>query len=212
LKKLFSLFFLFLSLSSFSNSADSLKTDLKSLLQNPPKGYADTILAKKYLDVVTFYFEDLNLDSAKKYLDSGFNYANKSKSNFLVNEFNLFYNTYYLYNSNLDTAITIASSVFENKPNLIAKATALSGIGNGYYFKGDYLNALEYYLQGLEIEEQITPEKTNITYSNIANLYSNLGDAEKAIEYFRKCQTIEKANKDTLGLFVGFINFHNTFS
>lgn len=159
MKKLLFLFTVFVSVSAFSASVDSLKMDLKAVLQNPPTQFADSIIGKKYLDVVSFYFTELNLDSAKIYLDQASGFIQNASSTYLENDIYLYYNTYYLYNSNLDTAIAIAEAVLKNNPNELAKATALSGIGNAYYFQGDFLNALDYYLKGLEIEEIISPEK-----------------------------------------------------
>jgi len=191
---------------------DSLKTELQIVLKNSKTPIFDSVASMANLNIVSYYFTNLNLDSAKIYLDNSYEFAQKSGSNYLINDASLYYITYYNYKSEFDSALKFGESVLENNPNDYAKSAALGSISTVYYFIGDYLNSLDYGLRGLQIEEVISPENTNISYSNIANLYSRLGDNEKAIEYFRKCQTIERINNDSVGIFVGYLNFCNAFA
>lgn len=70
-----------------------------------------------------------------------------------------------------------------------------SNIANIYYKMGNYTRALDYYLQGLKIQEQEKGNNIDIAtdLSNIANIYVRLGDYKNALEYNGRALVINRA-------------------
>lgn len=64
-------------------------------------------------------------------------------------------------------------------------AKALHNIGLLYYYKGDYIMALEYYLRAKNVFDQIKNIKgTSDTESSIGSVYFSLGQYKKALEIY----------------------------
>ncbi|HRG57873.1 MAG TPA: adenylate/guanylate cyclase domain-containing protein [Bacteroidia bacterium] len=73
-------------------------------------------------------------------------------------------------------------------------AAANSRIGSNFFGKGDYPNALKYWLKSLKQNEEINNKKSvAINLGNIGNVYLQQGTFDKALEYYLKAS---KANKD----------------
>lgn len=85
------------------------------------------------------------------------------------------------------------------------QASCLSSLGNIYFSSGQYQEAIEKYLESLEIKEK-TNDKRFAPYNNIANAYFYMGKYEEALKYylkglefFEKIGEQEKAFSLTLG-------------
>jgi tetratricopeptide (TPR) repeat protein len=71
--------------------------------------------------------------------------------------------------------------------------TRLNNISNVYFFQGKYLDALQVCERALQRADQTTAEKWNpsrrqLTLANLATLYEQLGQNEKALDYYKLAQ------------------------
>jgi len=78
-------------------------------------------------------------------------------------------------------------------PAIKGKATAYSTIGNVYRERGDYTNALDYFLRSLKIGEEFVimnsvegKKVISKALGNIGIIYKNQGDYPKALDYYLK--------------------------
>ncbi len=72
--------------------------------------------------------------------------------------------------------------------------TRLSNIGNVYFFQGKYLDALQSYQLGLRRVEETAaepwnPSRRQLILANLAILYQQLGQYQKALEYYQLAQS-----------------------
>ncbi|MDH5379472.1 MAG: tetratricopeptide repeat-containing sensor histidine kinase [Cyclobacteriaceae bacterium] len=95
------------------------------------------------------------------------------------------------------------------------KSYAATLNNKGYYHnsRGEIDQALEYYLQGLEIQQEIG-DKTGVagTFINIGYIYLNQGLIEKALEYYFKSLQIEEETENQKGIAlalngIGYIHY-----
>lgn len=71
----------------------------------------------------------------------------------------------------------------------------LEGLGNVYYFKGEYIKALQFYEEGTKLSpEQILP--SYYMQDSIATIYQDWGELDKACQYAQQCAEF----KETTGL------------
>lgn len=74
------------------------------------------------------------------------------------------------------------------KPQL---ANSLMNLANSKTVQGNYIQALDNYLQALKINEELNnPEETAKTLANIGSLYNYLGDTENSLNYYLKAYAI----------------------
>jgi len=101
--------------------------------------------------------------------------------------------------NNPDSAIILAKEAKDlaEKINFLpGKAYAIKYLGNAFFFKGKYIETLEYWNESLKIFEEIN-DQTGVAniLSNIANIYALRGSEEKALEYALRSLSIA----ETLG-------------
>jgi class 3 adenylate cyclase len=87
-------------------------------------------------------------------------------------------------------------------------ASANSRIGSNYFGKGDYPNALKFWLKSLKQNEEINNRKSvAINLGNIGNVYLQQGDYDSALEYYLKASKLNKeiGNKSALAINLGNI-------
>src|SRR5687767_13725988 len=99
-------------------------------------------------------------------------------------------------NKNPDSTILLAEQAVQMADKIefeLGKAAALKNIGLGYYYKGEYLETLDYWTQSLRMYEAIKDE-TGIAnlLNNIAAVYSDQGDDSKALEYSLRSLSISE--------------------
>jgi adenylate cyclase len=102
-------------------------------------------------------------------------------------------------NKNPDSTIILAEKAVNMSGEISfdkGKAAALKNIGLGYYYKGKYLETLDYWTQSLKMYETLKDE-TGVAnlLNNIAAVYNDQGDDSKALEYaLRSLSISEKLN------------------
>lgn len=69
-------------------------------------------------------------------------------------------------------------------------------IGNQYAMFADYATALEYMLKGLKLREELNVGRRDYAMSNIAYVYSKLGQLDQAQEYYTQALAIAESRND----------------
>lgn len=93
------------------------------------------------------------------------------------------------------------------KDTISRKKTLMSGysnIGSIYNTNGDYANALDYYIKGLQIMETMEPDPTSISilHANIATIYNQTNQYVNAEKYLQKMHPyLEAARPDLTALY-----------
>ncbi len=89
----------------------------------------------------------------------------------------------------------------------VAEALALNNFGYYYFnYSGNIAMALKYYTMSMQINESIQNyEGLIVSYSNIANVYQNMGDLGNAIEWNKKSLSLESKVRNKF-LFMAPIN------
>lgn len=115
--------------------------------------------------------------------------------------------TEFLFVTNPDTVIPVCQKALaiidknlpgankaERRSYLYTKAAALNNIAAVYNIKGKIEKALDYFQQGLRINEEINePKEVANCLSNIGALYDGMGESDKALDYlFRAFKIQEK--------------------
>ena len=73
------------------------------------------------------------------------------------------------------------------------EGAAYSGLGNAYYYLGDYRKAIEFHQQSLSIAKEIGKKGSEGgAYTGLGNAYHSLGDYSKAIEFHQQSLSIAK--------------------
>ena len=77
------------------------------------------------------------------------------------------------------------------------KAYMLKNVGIGYYYKGEYVEVLEYWKASLRAFESIYhPKGISNLLSNIGAVYNSTGDYTKSLDYFLKALRMAEEYKD----------------
>jgi len=104
-----------------------------------------------------------------------------------------------------DSTVIIATRALEIADKIEyekGQALALKNIGNGNYYLGNLVDAVEYWNRSLTLYEKFKDEIgiSNIL-NNIASVYSDQGDDVKALEYALRSLTLAEKLGDTLRLY-----------
>ena len=85
----------------------------------------------------------------------------------------------------------------ENDTIIIASLTL--NVGTAYYAKGDYDNALRFWKAAAEWSEQTHEQSIKpLALNNVAIIYQNTGDIDRAIETFFEVLKIQESRRDTI--------------
>ncbi len=167
--------------------------------------------ARILLNIAEYYFERHN-DSAVYYLNQVEKFLDKTDKNFLAKWLTLkaqiAYDSSYYSKAILlsDSAISLADDItIKNKAR-----TVLAGIYNklGLYSEAYkiYRDLIKYY---------VTHPDTLILsklYSNIGNVFHNLGNLDSALYYSYKVLEIDSLRKDTVYMIIDYINLSANFN
>lgn len=83
----------------------------------------------------------------------------------------------------------------------LGMASAMNNIGNVYYHKGDFVPALQYRLDALELFERIHYDRgIAITSGNIGNIYFDIEEYEEALKWHQKSFDVKKKMGNQAGL------------
>lgn len=145
------------------------------------------------------------------YSDSLYLLTNKAlelskQSNFLLGEAKAHYNLgiYYSGNGKHDRAIKnfmLSYNFAEENQDSDLVINSLDFIAFQFEFKGDYANALKYYLKGLELATEANNKPSLATFNaNIATLYASSKIADKAMFYYDKAKKIKEELGDEYSL------------
>lgn len=82
------------------------------------------------------------------------------------------------------------------------EAYCINALGNVYFSVGDYPQALEMYLQSLQMKDRLKKQEQAIavTYFNIANVYTEQEDYVHALSYLFKTKQVDEKAKDSAGI------------
>ncbi|TAF67421.1 MAG: hypothetical protein EAZ55_03655 [Cytophagales bacterium] len=109
-----------------------------------------------------------------------------------------------------DTTILLANEALEKAEKINFKkgqAWALNRIGVGYYLRGNYAQAIQYYEQCLPLHKQNNDFKgIASTLNGLAIIYRNQGNEIKALEYHQEVIKIQEKIKDKRGLATSLTN------
>ena len=118
--------------------------------------------------------------------------------------------TWPMLNINLDSVLILAHMQLDyakSHQQKLWEGKALYNIATAYYYKGDYIRALDYYQQSLNIRQALGDEKgVAAIYGNFGLIYSAKGDNVKNLEYQLKSLAINEKIKDTSGLTSNYSN------
>ena len=134
------------------------------------------------------------IDSLLKVIDKSSNDSNK------VNTLNVLAKKYFQTDPEKSVFYGLQSSALAKKLNFKkGLALAYKNIGIGYFYRGNYIEAIKSYEFALQTFDSIGDKKgmANI-YSNIGNVYYNQGDDEKALELYLKSLKYSEEINDTL--------------
>ncbi|PKP39182.1 MAG: hypothetical protein CVT98_02870 [Bacteroidetes bacterium HGW-Bacteroidetes-15] len=176
----------FSGLSSEYQNKEDIDSRLEILLRksieytesNPD---SSTFLA---LQTITLAIEDNNtLVALKAYHQLGYLYYGQNKFDEAANQFNI--------------SLKLAQGI----SNTEGQALALNRLGNVNQLKTNYLKALDYYLQALEINKQSNHQaEIARTLVNLANVYSVIGQYQRSIEHFLEAMDIHESIGEKEGL------------
>ena len=82
----------------------------------------------------------------------------------------------------------------------MSESDACTGLGNAYYYLGDYDNALKYHLEGLRLREKLD-DKRKIAFSinSVGVVYATMKNYRLAEEYFDRSLEMNSAENDDFG-------------
>lgn len=93
-----------------------------------------------------------------------------------------------------------------------ALAISYNVAGNCYFFKGDYTQAIDYYLKSLTLHERLHNQKGIANcYNNIGNSYTRQGYYSNALSFHNKALKIRKKINDEPNLAFSYNNIGNVY-
>jgi tetratricopeptide (TPR) repeat protein len=119
-------------------------------------------------------------------------------------------------NGDLDLAITMAKKALEKsvtEKNPQEKARAQKLIADAYYYKNEYLKAIDWYQASAETEKQINGEKSAGYQNRVGDVgfcYMKLSLYDKADEYYLESLQIARIRLDSLEIASNLNNLGNT--
>ncbi len=198
MKKLF--YITFLVTLSLSNGLAQNNPTIDSLKQVLKTAKHDTTRINTY-NKLSWEYKSSKPDTAMYFANSALNLAIKADyKNGMANS----YNNIGLIHANkgdYDNAIAfylkslkIAEGTLSKAKDLSEKQSAQKGmaasynnIGNIHLYKGDYDNAIAFYLKSLKKFEELRDKQgMSVSYNNIGIIYDNKGDYDKAIAFYFK--------------------------
>jgi len=193
---------------SQNNKIDSIYKSIKN-------ERADTSIIKAHINLCVHHIKSGEADSA---LAHGW-HANKlaSKKHFdmgIIRSYNELGNVYFeiaSYDSSIYCFKNALTNIKDHKIPYYFSATR--GIGNNYFYLGDYINAFEYYLKYLkQAEISGTSTQKAMGNSNVGVILKEQKKYDDALTYFNRTVQIGIDNHDFKTLFVGYSNKGNIYN
>lgn len=183
------LFFLLFLINGFIYSQNQVQID--SLLNVIRKSTSDSVKICNYNKVAWHYvFNDTS--QAKRFLSKSEKIANRDKTSYGYNEIMNLRGIMNDVKGATDSATfyfkkTLALSRKNN--HKVIEVRSINNLGMLYWNQGDYKMALNYFLEGLKLNENLPTDKkikNAIFYNNIGLVYQDLNLNEKALSYHFK--------------------------
>ncbi len=180
--------------SSLSNAQVSVNDSLKALLADTKSLDREIFLL---LGIATNYSE-INLDSTEIYLKDAKNKLENSSNTYLLGEYYKAYGIYLRRSGKINEAITS----FKNSIRLYKEADSISDIQFVYNMTGTCFYELDMYDSAIYYHHIVTElfdissysdDKLSMlgaNYNNLANVYSEINEKEKALSYYLKALKI----------------------
>lgn len=182
-----------------SNFLFSQKIDLDSLLA---KAKTDSQLAYAYQEIANSHLSiDVN-KSIENYIKA-LEYVNKTNNEKFIGRIKIQLGSAYINSNKLILAEKQLNSAYYNFFNISDDdgiAQVYTGLGRIKYLKGDLVSAHKYWEESLKLYKILNYRiKLAGAYSNIAIIYSELGDDKKALKNFKlAAKILEKEKQKTL--------------
>lgn len=178
--------------------ASSTIDSLKDVLQNT-NTIQDKIKASLELSRL---YQLIDLDTANLFLKSGMNLAIETKSEEDIAEAHACLGDIAVMRDSLELAIQeygLAVKYYKKTNKWNELTTVLIVLGNIYSVKGNYPEAMQYYMEGLKItEEQQFERRLPYYYNNIGIIYFNLKEHDKALEYYLSALKLHEKFNDSI--------------
>ncbi len=100
-----------------------------------------------------------------------------------------------------------------DETNLEWKAICFNGLGNAYYFQGDYARAIDFYQQHLAIARK-TGDEVGIgaALGNLGAAYNSQGDYARAVNFYHQSLDISRKIGDKAGIGMVLGNLGNVYN
>ncbi len=136
--------------------------------------------------------------------------AEKEKDTFHLAEVNWNFGDYYYSIEKLDSAYYYykkAQKLYKTRGDNYYEAKMFSNMANIKSYYGDYTGSEVLYFKALEVFKKLNRTKSLFgTYNNLAIVYKNLGEYDKAIEYNTKAEEYLRGIKDEFFYKEGILN------
>ena len=194
-------------------AAPAQRRKIDSLLALIPQR-SDTEKVIVYIKLARVY-KRVSIDTAILYSDRALQLSRKNK--YLHGEYEAVYklSDFHKDKGNFSEALSFMQRSLDIGISLadsIGIAQSYNAFGNIYNKKGDYQNALIYFLKSLAIKERMGHKERANTYLNIGNIYSNLYAYPKAELYIEKGIRLKEELKDYYGVAAGMNNLSIIYS
>ena len=192
----FILFFISIQLTFANETIESLKNEYLNASTDREKAFAALEISKLFIET--------NLDSANHYGKEALVLASEVESDSLIAAVYKAIGNVGIYQGNLDIALEnyfLARKQFDEQKYPALAQGLLNNIGIIFDRKKEYSKARDYYLKAESYMEKIEDQDLKNTrlsklYSNIGNTYESEGQANMALEYFAKSQSLARETND----------------
>ncbi len=179
------------------------QNEIRSLMVDLEISHRDTTRVWILRDLA-YYYQELNLDSAKLYSQKGFDLARDL--GFASGQI------WNLYQKALahefDDEFPEAIATFQEALNLatinedsLSMAKLRNSLGVAHYYKSDYAQALAHYYKGLALSEAIGyHEGAGYALNNLGVIYRQRRDFKNALETYQKAIQVKELEQDSTGL------------
>jgi len=175
--------------------------------------YWNKAIMKKIVFILFLFIEVLNINAQNKTIDSLEVKLKVCKSDKeKISTLNQLSWEYYLI-SNFDAAKSTAESAIKLNRNINSElASSYHRLGDSYYGKSNFDQALQFYMKSLEISEKINNNNGILaSYTGIGTVYISIRNNLKSNEYFNKALVLSDSLRDKKGKANSLISLGNIY-
>ncbi len=182
-----------------SEQKDSIYSELMFNLKRAQLNDFDDLIALRNYELGNYFFElGLLTQAVAYYNDALVDSTSLKKDTLYINLNNQLGQVYLTLNDNdvSEAYFKAALMAAEKTGNLKGEAESKSLLGHFYEKHGQYLKALKYQNESLEIFEALQNDfRVAMVYENIGSIYEDLSQFEKAESYFQASYAVFKGTK-----------------